>query len=178
MNLIFEVDKALVVGRDKRLEDLAYRHDSLTHGDLALLALEAGQILHMHVVQPRPNLVDGLHHIDPGTHRMPDVDAAPDARVVLLHRLQHIERGVPQLVLRSMIVDSDADVILLHEFFDPWKSLRRRIAGDDDRNARSLAIFKLAANIVIFVLWKVDGPGSVKLDACSSVVRKRLSLRP
>jgi len=50
VNLIFEVHKALVVRRDERLEDLAERHDSLTHGDLALFALEAGQVLHMHVV--------------------------------------------------------------------------------------------------------------------------------
>src|SRR5260370_15115180 len=152
MNLIFEVHKSLVVGRDECLEDLANRHDSLTHGDLALFALEAGQVLHMHVVQPRTHLMDGLDHIDPGTHRVPDIDAAPDARVVLLHPLQHVQRGVPQLVLRSMIVDRESNVILLHEFFDAWKSLRRRITGDDDPNTRSLAVFELAANILTLPL--------------------------
>src|SRR6266851_7886391 len=132
VNLILEVDKSLVVGRDEGLEDLAERHNSVTHGDLALFALEAGQVLHMHVVQPRPHLVDGLDHIDARTHRMPDVDAAADAGVVLLHPLQNVQRGVPQLVLRSMIMDRNADVVLLHELFDPRKGLRSRVSGDDD----------------------------------------------
>lgn len=50
MDLILQVDETLVLGGDKGFEDRAHRHDSITDGDLALLAREAGQILRMHVV--------------------------------------------------------------------------------------------------------------------------------
>ena len=131
----------------------------------------------MHVVQPRPHLVNSFDHVDAGTHRMPDVDTATDARIVLLHPFQHIQRGVPQLILRPMVMNGQADVILLHEFFDAWKRLRSRVSGDNHGNSSALAVFKLAANILIFVLRKIDRSRSVKLDARRVVVRNRLGLR-
>ena len=65
--------------------------------------------------------------------------------------LQHIERRMPQLVFRPVIVNRDADVVLLHELLDPRQSLGRGIAGHNHWNARSLAVFELAADVGIFV---------------------------
>src|SRR5882757_6342056 len=76
-----------------------------------------------------------------------------------------------------MIVNRKANVVLLHELFDAWEGLRSRVAGHNDGDAGALAIFELAANVVVLVLRKVNGSRSVQLDARSSVVRKRLRLR-
>jgi len=53
-----------------------------------------------------------------GAHGVADIDAAADARVGILERLQNIERRGPQLILRTVIVDGDADVIFLDELLD------------------------------------------------------------
>jgi hypothetical protein len=41
----------------------------------------------MHVKQPRACFVDRLNYVGAGTSRMPDIDAAPDARIHILYRL-------------------------------------------------------------------------------------------
>src|SRR5438477_2190593 len=107
---------------------------------------------------------------------MSDIDAAPDARIHVLYRLQHIERRMPQLVLRSVIVDRDFDVVLLYELLYSWQSFRRGVAGDDDGNPRSLAVFELGPDVGIFIFGEIDGPGSVQLDASRGIVSQRSRL--
>jgi len=68
--------------------------------------------------------VNGLYEIGAGAHGVADIDAAADARVGYLERLQNIERRGPQLILRTVIVDGDADVISLTNF-----SMRGRVSG-------------------------------------------------
>src|SRR5437667_5869774 len=58
MNLIFQVHEAFVLDRAKRLKNLLHRHDADPHRHLALFALEAREVLHMYVKQPRAHLAD------------------------------------------------------------------------------------------------------------------------
>src|SRR5580658_211608 len=90
VDFVFEIDKALILRRDERVEDCFHRHDAFAHRDLALFAVEVGEIFHVHVEEPRPDLVDGLDNIRAGAHAVPDVDAAAHARVHALHRLQYV----------------------------------------------------------------------------------------
>src|ERR1035441_10334522 len=89
MNLIFEIDKPLVLDGDEGLEHLAHRHQAVSHGDLTLLALEIRQILHVNVKQPRSHFADRLNYVCAGARRVADIDAASYARVHLPERLQH-----------------------------------------------------------------------------------------
>jgi hypothetical protein len=87
MNLVFQIDEARVLRRDKRLKHLPHRHDAVSYRDLALFALEVREVFHVHVKQPRTCIVNRLNHMGAGANRMSDVDAAPDARIHTLHRL-------------------------------------------------------------------------------------------
>ena len=173
MNLILEIDEAFVLCRDQRFEHLPHRHDALSYRDLALLALKIRQVLHVHVEQPRSGLADRLHHIRAGASGVPDINAAADARIHTLDRLQYIQRRMPQLVLGPVIVDCDTDVVFLYEFLNSRQSLRRGIAGDDDRDPRSLAVFELGPDVGIFILGKIDGARGVQPDARGGIVRQR-----
>jgi hypothetical protein len=62
-----------------------------------------------------------------------------------------------------MVVDGDANVVLLDELFDARKRGGRGVSGDDDLDAGALGIFKLGADVVVFVLGKVDGAGGVEM---------------
>ena len=80
---------------------------------------------------------------------------------------------MPQLVFRPVIVDRDADVVLLHELLDSRQSLRCGVAGNDDADTCALAVFELGADVRIFIFREIDGSGGVKLDASRGIVRKR-----
>src|SRR5580692_13017071 len=81
---------------------------------------------------------------------------------------------MPQLILWPVIVDGEPYVVLLHKFLDTTKSARGRVSGDNDRNTRSLGIFELIADVVIFVFGKVNRPDGMQLNARGMVVVKRL----
>ena len=49
MDLVLQIDEALVPHCDKCFKDRAHRHDALSHRYLAFLALEIGKILHVQV---------------------------------------------------------------------------------------------------------------------------------
>ena len=87
MNLILQIDEASVLRCDERFKHLPHWNDAASHRDLALFALEAREVLHMHVEQPRACFLDRLHHIRAGANRMPHIDAAADARIHTIHRL-------------------------------------------------------------------------------------------
>src|SRR5580658_2915465 len=87
MNLILQIDEALVLDRDERFKHLQHWHDAVSHRDLALFALEVREVLHVHVEQPRAHFVDCLNHIGAGTNRMPHIDTAADAWIHTLHGL-------------------------------------------------------------------------------------------
>src|SRR6266446_4379722 len=176
MNLILQIDEALVPYRAKSLKNPLHGHDAVSHRHLAILALKVCEVLHVYVKQPRARRVDRLNHIRAGAHRVPDVDTGADARVHPFHRLQYIQRRMPQLIFWPVIVDGETDVVLLHELLDPRQSLRRGVAGDDDGNTCPLAIFELAADVRVFILREIDGSGSVKLDARRGIVRQRSCL--
>ena len=53
-----------------------------------------------------------------------------------------------------MVVDGDADVVLLDEFLDARKSFEGGVAGDDDGDAGAFGIFEFGADVVVFVLGK------------------------
>src|SRR6266478_4412234 len=156
MNLIFQIDQALVPCRDEGFKHLPHWHDAVSHRDLALFALEVREVLHVYVKEPWTCFVDRLNDIRAGADRMPDIDAAPDARIHTLHGPQDIQWRMPQLVLGAVIVDRDPDVVFLYDFLDSRQSLRCRVASDNNADSRPLAVFELAADIGIFILREID----------------------
>ena len=161
MNLVLEIDISFVLRRDESLEDAADRHDAFSNSHLAFLALKVRQVFHVHIEQARTHFVNGLNNVRARAHGVSYIDAASNARIHALDILQHIEWGGPHLVLGAMVVDGDADVILLYKLLDARQSFRRRITGDDDGNSGPLAVLKLVSNVRIFVLAKIDGSGSM-----------------
>jgi len=92
VDLVFEVHKTFIPGFDQRLKDAADRHDPFTDCDLAFLAMEVGQVLHMNVEQASADLADGLNDICAGPRCMAHIHAAPNARVHMADGLKHIQR--------------------------------------------------------------------------------------
>src|SRR6266446_9030453 len=176
MNLILQINEALVSHRDKRFKHLPHRHHAVSHRNLALFALEVRQVLHVNVKQPRACFADRLNHIRAGTSRMPDIDAAPDPRIHTLYRLQYIQRRMPQLIFRPVIVDGKADVVFLYEFLDSRQSFQRGVAGDNDTDICALAILELTPDVGIFVFQEIDGSSGVKPYGRRGIVRRRSHL--
>src|SRR6266478_10149916 len=172
MNLILQIDEALVLYRAKSFKNPLHGHDAVSHRHLTILALEARQVLHVNVKQPRACFADRLNHIRAGTNRMPDIDAAPDARIHTLYRLQYIQRRMPQLIFWPVIVNREMDIVFLYELLNSRQSLRRRVAGDNNRNTRPLAVFELVPDVRIFIFREIDGSGSVQPDSCCGIVRQ------
>ncbi len=107
---------------------------------------------------------------------MPHIDAASHARIHASNHLQHIQRRMPYLILRTVIVDGEPYVVLLHKLLDARKSFRRRISGDNDLNPRALAVLELTADVVVFIFGKINGAGGMELNACCMVVVERFRL--
>src|SRR5258708_26933712 len=124
----------------------------------------------MHVEEARSDWMDGLRDVCAGARGVAYIDAAADSRVHVFDELQDVERRLPELVFRTMIVDRDPDVVLLDELLYPRKTGGRGISGDDDGETGPLAILKLVADVVVFILEEVDGARSVKFDVCRCVV--------
>src|SRR5580704_2697720 len=176
LNLILQIDETLVLCGDQGFKDLLYWHDAVSHRDLALFALEVRKVFHVYVKQPRACFADRLNHIGAGTSRMPDIDAASDARIHTLYGLQYVQRRMPQLIFRPMIVDSDTDIVLLYELFDSRQSFRCGVAGDDDGNTCPLAVIELIPDVRIFIFREIYGSGGMKPDARRGVIRQRSRL--
>src|SRR5580700_976404 len=85
---------------------------------------------------------------------------------------------MPQFVFRPMIVDRNADVVLLDELLDARQSLRSRVARDNHADTSPLAVFELRPDVGIFVFREIDGSGGMKLDARRGIVSQRGSLFP
>jgi hypothetical protein len=130
MNFILQIHEAWVLDRDEGFKHFPHGHRALAHSDLALFVFKVGKILHVHVEQSGTCFVNCLCDIGAGANSMPDVDAASDAGIHLLHRLQYIQRRVPQLILGSVIVDRKANVVLLHELLNSGQSRKCRVTGD------------------------------------------------
>src|SRR5438876_11500482 len=96
---------------------------------------------------------------------MPDIDAAPDARIHTLHGAQYIQRRMPQLILGPVIMDRHADVVLLYELLDSRQCLGCMVVRDNNGNTSPLAVFELAADIRIFILFEIAVSGGVALAA-------------
>src|SRR5437773_538730 len=104
---------------------------------------------------------------------MSNINAAPDARIHALYRLQYIQRRMPQFIFRPVIVDGHADVVILYELLNPRQSLRRRVARDNHANPRPLAVFEFAPDVGILIFREINGSGSVKLDARRGIICQR-----
>ncbi len=114
-----------------------------------------------------------LHHVGPGANRMADVDATPDPRIHAFHGLQHVQRRRPNLVFWSVIMDRNADVVVLDELLHPRQRRRCGISRHNHRNPGSLAVLKLTSNIRIFILREIDRSSCVEMDPRRSIVRQR-----
>src|ERR1700674_2772808 len=73
--------------------------------------------------------------------------------------------------LNSLAPASDA--VLLYELLHSRQSFRCGVAGDNDDNTSSLAVFELTPDVRIFVFREIDRSGSVKPDARRGIVRQR-----
>src|SRR5258708_19195091 len=105
MNFVLEIYEAFVADCGQSLEYSWYGHFAFAYGDLVIFSLEVGEVFHVDVEQPGSGFVDGLNDVSAGTNGMSDIDATADARIKILHRFQYIQRRVPQLILRPVIVD-------------------------------------------------------------------------
>src|SRR5258708_18903732 len=124
----------------------------------------------MHVEEARSDWMDGLRDVCAGARGVAYIDAAADSRVHVFDELQDVERRLPELVFRTMVVDCDPDVVLLDELLYPRKTGGRGVSGDDDGDAGPLAILKFCADVVVLILEEVDSARSVKVDVCCCVV--------
>src|SRR5580658_2123260 len=84
---------------------------------------------------------------------------------------------MPDLVFRPVVMDRKLDVVFLDELFNAGKNCGGWITRDNNGDTGSLAVLELATNIVIVVFWKIDGSGSVELDARRGVIGQGLSFR-
>ena len=80
---------------------------------------------------------------------------------------------MPQLIFGAVIVDGDADVVLLHEFFEARKSFGCGITGNDHVDTGALGVFEFGAHVVVVIFGEVNGAGGVKGDASGSIVGER-----
>ena len=71
---------------------------------------------------------------------------------------------MPELVLWPVIVDREPNVVLLDELLDARKGLRRRVSGNDHRDTRPLAVLELVADVIVFILRKVDCSRGMQLE--------------
>ncbi len=72
----------------------------------------------MDVEQAGPGFVDGPNDVGAGANGVADIYAAADAWVQTFYSFQDIERRVPQLIFRPVIVDGEFDRVFADEFFD------------------------------------------------------------
>src|ERR1035441_10660592 len=120
--LICEIDEPFIFRCDEGFEYSSNRHDPVSHVYLTFFAIKTCQILHVHVEQPRSDFVNRLDNVSAGTRRVADIDTASYARVHLFYRLEHSQRGGPQLILRPMVVDGNPDIVLLHALLNAGKN--------------------------------------------------------
>ena len=83
---------------------------------------------------------------------------------------------MPQLILRPVIVDGEAHVVLLDKLLDARKGTGRRVSSDNHRDTRSLAVLEFAADVGILVLIEINRSGRMQLNAGRMVVLERLRL--
>jgi hypothetical protein len=55
-----------------------------------------------------------------------------------------------------MVVNGEPNVILLYKLFNTRERLWRGVSYNNDLDAGTFAIVELAANIVVFILAKID----------------------
>src|SRR5579883_91223 len=156
VDLILQVYVALVFDGDERLKDGADRHFSVPYRHLALFDLQVGEVFHVNVKYPGSYFADGLDRVSPGTGTVAYINTAAHTRIHVSDGLQNIERRVPYFVFRSVIVDSEAYVVLLHKFLDARKGLGQGVTGNDHFYASALCIVELWADVVIFIFPEID----------------------
>ena len=154
MNFVFQINESVVLDRDKRFKYPAHRHDSLAHRDLAFFVLKVREVFHVHVEQAGASFANSLHHVGAGANCVPDIDATTDSWIHPFHRTENVQRRMPQLILGSVIVNRDANVVLLYKVFNSWKYFRRGIAGDNDPDSCAFAVFEFASNVRVFIFMK------------------------
>jgi len=130
MNFILEVHKTLVV-RLMRAAKISRREACRAQPRPGFPLMEVCQILGVHVEKARPiawmasTMSVFAPRNDPYQCNSPCAGQGPSP--LSTHRA---EKGRP--CPRAVIVDGDANVVLLHELLHAWKCYRSRIAGHDD----------------------------------------------
>jgi len=131
MDFVFEVDKALYFWAMRVSKIL--RTGIMPSPTLTWLSfsVKLARSFMWTLWRPRACFVDGLNNIGAGTNGVADVDAAPDARSKFFTAF-NTSSGECQILFPAVIVDGEADVVLLHEFFNARQSFRCGVAGDND----------------------------------------------
>src|ERR1039457_1101102 len=155
VDFVLQIHTASITHLLELLEDAHNRHDALAHIALEGVRLERPQVFDVHVEQAAARLGNGPDHIGARARRVPHVHAQAAARVHVPHRLQHGLRRRILLVFGTVIVDGNADVVLLDEALDGAK-VAVRGGADDHGHAAHPGIFEVAADIVRIVLRQRD----------------------
>ena len=124
-------DLPLIADLDQRPEQRRKVDHAAADFDLAFLLGLRRQILHVHVVEAIAALAARLHRIGAGARRVTDVDAEAEAFVARLDRGVGVLRPRPALVLGTVVVDGDLDVVALRQPLDRVE--RRRLGVDVDQ---------------------------------------------
>src|SRR5580700_902498 len=159
VDLVFEVDPPPVANGDERKKDVVDRHDALADSDLAVYARKVGKVLHVDVEDAGTDGAYRLRHISARPRSVSNVNATADARVQIANVFENVERAGPEFVFRTMVMDCDLDIVFLNELFNARQCGGRWIAGHDDFDPSTLAVFKLCADIVVFIFWEINCTG-------------------
>lgn len=92
VDLVFEVNVALVTDVDQGAEDCRNRHHAIAYGNLALLDLAFGEVLHVEIKETWSNLFDRCDRIGTRAHRMADIDTAADTGVHIFDCGKNVKR--------------------------------------------------------------------------------------
>jgi hypothetical protein len=70
----------------------------------------------------------------------------------VLNYRQDIKWRMPEHVFRAVIVDGEANVVLLDEGFEARKLFERGVAGDDHTDAGALGVLEFGADVCVIIL--------------------------
>jgi len=163
--LVFECDGAAILHLEERGQDGAGIDVAAADlgGHVLQRAGDRERVLDVQIVEARGALADGIGGIDLRAHRMADVDTKADAGIEGFDELERFVRRRVKVVLGTVIVDGDADLVFLGETLDEREGVGRGSAGHH-LEVGGPDVFEGAAGGG-FVVGEIDDAGGDGLDA-------------
>src|SRR6266576_1094883 len=155
VDFVLQVDVAPVPAGFELLEDRGDGNRTLADDALTPLGRQIAQILDVHVEQPWARVRDRPYDVGAGADGVPDVDAQSHPAIQIAHVLQGVVRGREVLVLGPVVVERDADVVLLGEALNA-REQRRGGVRRDERHAGGPRVREVFLHVRIAVLVERD----------------------